>query len=182
MYRIVVIGSSGSGKTTLGRRLAKQLGYPLLELDSVRHQTDWEELPEEEFRARVANFALGRNWVIDGNYTSLGMPELIWPVADSLVWIDLPRSVVMRRITGRTLRRWVSREELWNGNREPFLGPFRWDPEKSVIRWAWTRYESTREKYSKAIDSSELAHLDIYRLQYPSEVEAFLNSICSVRD
>ncbi|WP_447943576.1 hypothetical protein [Microbacterium aurum] len=38
--------------------------------------------------------------------------------ADAIVWIDHPRRVVMRRVVGRTIRRALTREELWHGNRE----------------------------------------------------------------
>jgi adenylate kinase family enzyme len=103
MHRIVVVGNSGSGKSTIARKLGEELEIPVLELDSIYHQKGWEPLPEEEFRAKLADFALNQEWVIDGNYNSEGMRELIWPVADTLVWLDLPRWMVMPRIIWRTL-------------------------------------------------------------------------------
>lgn len=174
MNRIVVIGTSGSGKSTVARRLGEKLEFPVLELDSVYHQPGWTPLPNDELRARVADFALQPSWVIDGNYTSEGVKDLVWPVADTLVWLDPPKSVVMRRITVRTLRRWVTREELWNGNREPLTGPFRLDPEKSIIRWAWTSYDTVKQRYEEATGSPEAAHLRIYRLRTTDEVERLI--------
>ena len=41
--------------------------------------------------------------------------------ADLMVWLDLPRATVMRQVTARTLRRRLTRQELWNGNVEPPL-------------------------------------------------------------
>ncbi|WP_299040308.1 hypothetical protein [uncultured Pseudokineococcus sp.] len=38
--------------------------------------------------------------------------------ADLLVWLDLPRAVVMRHVVRRTLRRRLRREVLWNGDVE----------------------------------------------------------------
>jgi adenylate kinase family enzyme len=99
MRRIVVVGNSGSGKSTIARALGEKLELPVLELDSIYHLKGWEPLPEEELRATLANVALEQQWVIDGNYTNLGMKDLIWPVADTLIWLDLPRSVVMPRIS-----------------------------------------------------------------------------------
>jgi len=52
--RVSVVGNSGSGKTTLAAQLARRLAAPHLELDAVFHQRDWQPLPVEEFRARVA--------------------------------------------------------------------------------------------------------------------------------
>lgn len=56
--------------------------------------------------------------MVDGNYSAV--QELIWTRADTVVWFDLPLALVLSRIIGRTLRRVVSRQELWNGNGEPF--------------------------------------------------------------
>lgn len=179
MHRIVVVGCSGSGKTTLARELATRLAYPHLELDSVYHQPNWEPLPGDEFRARVAEFALRPQWVIDGNYTSEGIQKLLWPVADTLVWLDPPKRIVMARVIRRTMRRWVTREEMWNGNRESFTGPFRFNPEKSIIRWAWTRYDYLTEKYAGLLAEPQTVHLRVYRLQTRHETNVFLESISS---
>ena len=161
----------------MARQIARSLEIPHLELDSVFHQPGWSQLPDEEFRARVADFAVQPRWVIDGNYTSLGMKDLLWPVADTLVWLDLPRWVVMARVVSRTFRRAITREELWNGNREPMTNFYRLDPEKNIITWAWTRYGSTREKYERAIEEPEAVHLRIYRLRTPAAVEEFLDNV-----
>lgn len=52
------------------------------------------------------------------------------------MWLDLPRRIVMRQVVGRTLRRIVRRELLWNGNRELLRNVWARDPERSIIRWA----------------------------------------------
>jgi len=175
MHRIAVVGNSGSGKSTLALRMAKKLEYPFLELDSIYHQPGWEPLPEDELRARVADFALQQEWIIDGNYSVVR--DLIWPAADTLVWLDLPRRVVMKRVLLRTLKRGVTREELWNGNREPLSNFISFDPETNVVAWAWTRHDSVREKYESALARSEAVHLKTYRLQSAGEVESFLSAI-----
>jgi adenylate kinase family enzyme len=86
------------------------LGAACLELDSVFHQPGWIPLPEDEFRRRAADAAAGDSWVIDGNYSTV--QPLIWKRADTVVWLDLPRRTVMRRVTWRTVRRAAFRAEL----------------------------------------------------------------------
>ena len=114
--RISVVGASGVGKSTVARQLASSLGVPFVELDAIDHQPGWAPLAAEEFRLQVAQLAAGDSWVIDGNYSVVR--PVVWARADTVVWLDLPRRVVMRQVIGRTLRRVIFRTELWNRNRE----------------------------------------------------------------
>ena len=131
MRRVSVVGNSGSGKSTLATSLAVVLGVPHLELDGVFHQPGWVPLPEDEFRRAVAAAVAGDGWVTDGNYSTVR--PLVWARADTVVWLDLPRRTVMRQVVWRTLRRAVTRQELWNGNRESLRNFLTWAPEESVI-------------------------------------------------
>jgi adenylate kinase family enzyme len=169
MRRIWVRGNSGSGKTTLARQLAAALGVPHLELDGVFHQPGWQPLPDEEFRARVAEFVAADAWVVDGNYrTALG--NTVAGRADTLIFLDPPRHRVMRQVIGRTLRRMARREELWNGNRERWANLFRLDPQESIIMWAWTQHGRYREKIAAARADPALAHLEFIRLTSRAQV------------
>jgi adenylate kinase family enzyme len=172
--RISVVGISGAGKTTLARQLAAALGIPHLELDSVFHQRGWQPLPLEDFRARVAEFAVGDAWVIDGNYSRV--QDLVWARADTVVWLDPPRWRVMTQLVPRTLGRMVRRTELWNGNRESWTGLFRADPEQSILGWAWTRHGPTRERYRRARADPANARLRFIHLTTPEQVAAFLRA------
>jgi adenylate kinase family enzyme len=176
--RVSVVGNSGSGKTTLARNLAIRLGVEPVELDAIFHQPGWKELPAEAFRATVAERAEGDAWVMCGNYTVVR--DLVWARADTVVWLDFPRRVVMQRVIGRTLRRTVTRAELWNGNREPFANLYRWDPERSIIRWAWTRHSTYHERYAAAMVDPQWSGLRFVRLDRPAAVEAFLDGVTPV--
>jgi adenylate kinase family enzyme len=126
VQRVSVIGSAGAGKSTVGRALALAIGGEFLELDSVYHQAGWTPLPSAEYRARVAAAVAGERWVIDGNYSTV--QDLVWARADTVVWLDLPRRTVMRRLVWRTFRRVGGRAELWNGNREQWRSMLRQQP------------------------------------------------------
>jgi len=145
MRRVAIVGPSGSGKSTLARRLAARLDVPQLELDSLFHQADWTQLPLPEFRSAVAAFAAGESWVIDGNYSRTR--DLVLDRADTVVWLRLPRRVVMRQVLQRTSARLMFRRELWNGNRETPRAVLSRDPERSIVVWAWTMHDKYDEEY-----------------------------------
>ncbi|HWL66663.1 MAG TPA: adenylate kinase [Actinomycetota bacterium] len=175
MKRISVVGSSGSGKTTFASRLARALSLPHIELDAIYHRSGWTPLPRHEFRAEIERQVGEAGWVIDGNYGTEVL-DLVWVNADTVVWLQIPRHLVMRRIIGRSLRRAFKREELWNGNRERFRNLLSLDPERSVILWAYTRYDKYREQYEQAMEDPTWSRLRFIRLTSQGEVRDFLDS------
>lgn len=157
--KIALMGCSGSGKSTFGRRLEDELGYPLIELDSFFHLPGWKAKPAEQFKSEVSEFLqsaerLADGWIVDGNYLSK-LDELVTSKADVVIWFNLPKAEVMKRVIKRSIKRAITREELWNGNRESFSNLFKWDPEKSIIRWAWTQYDSYVEQLSEMAKAAE---------------------------
>jgi adenylate kinase family enzyme len=170
--RVSVVGNSGSGKSTLARELAASLGVPHVELDSVFHQPGWEPLPEDEFQRLVTARAGEDGWVIDGNYSVVR--PIVWARADTVVWLDLPKRTVMRQVAWRTLRRAVTQQELWNGNREPLINFLTWVPEKSIISWAWHNHAKYRTRYGTAAVDPANAHLTFIRLTSRADINHFL--------
>lgn len=181
MERVVVLGTSGSGKTTVARELAGLLDLPYLELDSIFHQDGWGATPGHVFQDQVRAFVSAPRWVVDGNYTSHGMREVLWPSADTFVWLDLPRRAVMRRVVTRTLRRVITREELWDGVTEPWSNLYSTDPEKNIMVWAWTTFEHNRAKYEMRMEDGSWSHAEVHRLVSPRDVDRFLSSARQTR-
>jgi adenylate kinase family enzyme len=167
-----VVGNSGSGKSTLARGLAARLGVPFLELDSVYHQPGWEPLAEDEFQRLVTERVSADGWVVDGNYSAVR--AIVWARADTVVWLDPPRRTVMRQVAWRTVSRAVTRRELWNGNREPLSNFLSWDPERSVISWAWHSHAKYRDRYRAAATDPANAHLTFIRLASHKDMTRFL--------
>lgn len=180
MRRVVVIGCSGAGKTTLARRLSAALGVPHIELDAIYHQPGWRPLDNQRFQAELSARmdASPHGWVTCGNYNSQ-TGDIHLAQADTLVWLDPPRRVVMWRVITRTVWRALLRKELWNGNREPLTNFYRWDPERNIIRWAWTRWPHYRERHTQRLSDGTWAHLDVHRLRTNAEADAL---VASVRD
>jgi adenylate kinase family enzyme len=152
MQRVAIVGSSGAGKTWLAGRLAVALDLTHVELDAIHHGPDWTALPAEEMRRRLDVVCPSDGtWVADGNYETKG-GDLVRDRADTVVWLDFPRTTVMRQLLWRTARRGVLRETLWNGNRESLRNALSRDPERSVLLWSWTKHEPQRRRYAEQRD------------------------------
>lgn len=177
LNRVVVLGSSGSGKTTVARRLASSINAPHLEMDSVFHRYGWADDAPDDFLPILEEFTRADRWVVDGNYTSHGVREVVWPKADTFVWLDTPRITAMRRVIGRTLRRVITREKLWGSVKEPFTNLYSRDPYKNIIVWTWTRHAHTRQNYEATLAAGSWAHATVYRLHTPGDVDRFLESV-----
>ncbi len=176
MDRVTVMASSpGAGKTTVARRLAERIDAPHVELDVLFWGRRWTPVPLDEYRGRVANAVLGERWVLDGNYSAVR--DLIWPRADTLVWLDYPLRIAFPRLLRRTLERLRSGQELWpsTGNRESFRLLFL-SPD-SLLWWALRTYRGRRRRIAGDLARPEHAHLRVIRLRSPREAEVWLASL-----
>jgi hypothetical protein len=134
-------------------------------------------LRDDDFRARVAAATATARWVVDGNYSVAR--EIVWASADTVVWFDLPYAIVLGRTIRRTVRRVITQEELWNGNREPFSNLWSFSPEKSIIAWAATRHRVYRGRYAEAERDPRWGHVRFVRLRSRAEANAFLADVSS---
>jgi hypothetical protein len=71
----------------------------------------------------------------------------------------------------------VTREELWNRNREPWSDLHGATPEKNIIVWAWTRFTHTRRTYEAMLAGGTWSHLEVARLRTTREADAFLEGL-----
>ena len=168
--RINVVGTSGAGKTTFARALAARLGLPCVELDALNWEAGWVEADHAVFRERVAAATAPDAWVLDGNYSRVR--DLVWAGADTLVWLDFPRSVITWRIVTRSLARIVRRTELWAGNRERLRQLFGRD---SIIWWSISTYARRRREYPQLI--AGFGHLEVVRLRSPAAADRWLRTL-----
>ena len=167
------MGGSCVGKTTVSRRLAALLGVPHIELDALHHDRGWQEAPADVLQARVraAFDAAPDGWVADGDYRSK-LGSLVLDRADTVVLLEAPFHVAFGRALRRTIGRTVTREELWNGNREQirFLFSRYWIP-----WWVLQTHRQKAREIPRRV--AEHPHLDLVHLRSASEVERWLQSI-----
>lgn len=141
------------------------------------HQPGWQPRPDGEFMADVERATSVPAWVVDGNYRRFVIEGPVWRRADTVVWLDLPRRTVMRQVIARTIRRAVTREVLWNGNREPLTNFTSTDPEKNVIVWTWVKHDEFTARYAGAMIDPAWRHLRFVRLRSHAEAGRWLDSI-----
>ena len=165
----MIASASGSGKTTFGRELARRLGVPFHELDALNHGPGWTEATPDELRVLVEPLLAEPSWVVDGSYRGK-LGNLVFEHADLVIWLDLPARVWLPRLIRRTLRRVVTREELWGGNRESLRNVL--FSRDSLLLFALRNYPRRRRLYP-----SELAAFDVVRLRSPREVERWLERV-----
>jgi adenylate kinase family enzyme len=172
MKRVVVVGTTGSGKSWLAKRLAQRHGLRLIEIDALNWGPGWQPAPIELLRHRVEREIRDGDWVVVGNYDSVR--DLVWPAADTLIWLDLPLGLVMTRLVRRTIKRAASKEDLWgSGNRESFRNAF--FSRQSILLWALKTHRRNRLRYS-----TEFADLPrekrAVRLRSRRQIESFVKA------
>jgi adenylate kinase family enzyme len=177
MRRVSVVGSSGAGKSTLARAIAQRLAVPYVELDEFMHQPGWRPRPDEEFMEEVEKATYQPGWVVDGNYRKFVVEGPVWQRADTVVWLDLPRRTVMRQVIARTVRRAVTREVLWNGNREPLANFVSLDPDDNIIVWSWVNYDKYVQRYLDAMGDPRWRGINFVRLRSHAAAGRWLESI-----
>ena len=173
--RVNVIGGSGSGKTTVGRLLAARLGVPFVEIDQLHwdRYPGWTLPPLEEFRLRVDEATRGDRWVIDGSYGKVR--DIVWPRADTVIWLDVPFAPRLGRVLRRTFKRVWTREPLWGIQRESLRATLF---SRDSLLLFMIRTEPGRARlYRDWLARPESAHLDLVRLRSQAEIQRWLSQV-----
>lgn len=173
MRRVVVIGTSGSGKTTLACDLARRLGVPHVEIDALYHRPNWTHVDDDELACQITEAVVADGWVIDGNYSRVR--HIVWSAADTIVWLDYPKWLVMSRMVRRSIHRAITGRELWHGNRERLKNLLNPNREENIILWAWTTHELNHRRYVEAFAAPEWSKKNLVRLRSPPHARRFLS-------
>lgn len=155
--RVAIVGCSGSGKSQLARRIARARGVDYINADELLWKPGWDERTKPEYYALLEQHMAADAWVFDGNIG--GSAKVVVPRIDTLIWLDYPRPMVMRRLLGRTIRRAWTKQVIFAGNAESWRRSFA--SKNSILLYAWRSHGQRRADYEAlwpTLDPSIRAH------------------------
>lgn len=160
--RICIYGQGG--KTSLSRALSALTGLPVIELDAISWLPNWVERDRDEAVEividQVARATDG--WIVDGNHSEI-RPHLL-PLADTVIWLNLPRVPSALRVAKRTLLNVINRTRICGDNYETLKTALA--PDSIIWRRAFHGQES---QHGIAVDLAD------------SQTNATIHEICSYR-
>ena len=159
---------SGSGKTTAARRIAERIDLPFFELDMLAFGPDWSR--PEHFVESVKEIVAGSAWVID-SWGDEQVRDAMWAAADTVVWLDYRARVVIPSLLRRSLLRSATRVEIFNGNRETWLG---WLSKKHPVWHALCSFQARRDYLADRTQATTSRHLRTLRFLRRSDFEHWL--------
>ncbi len=167
MKRILIIGSGGSGKSTLSRRLGEATGIEVVHLDKLHWRAGWVEPDKAEWGETVGQILQGDSWIIDGNYS--GTLETRMAAADTVIFLDLPRTVCVWRILKRLMRYHnANRPDMAEGCNEKF--------DLKFLKWVWEYTARTKPKVESLLKKFQ-DKVKIIRLRSSKELKGFIENI-----
>jgi adenylate kinase family enzyme len=176
MNKIVIIGACGAGKTTLAGRMSEKLGIDATDMDDLHWRPGWIEADRALFRADVTKAVSHERWIISGNYQKTAK-ELIWPYADTLIWIDYGFWRTLYQLLGRTMARIKDRKAICNGNYESLKLTFSKD---SIIFWYLKTYRQRQRDARALMNEKRYQNITHYiHLRTPDQTAGFLKGLRS---
>lgn len=170
MQRVMIVGGSGSGKSTLARALGTRTGLPVHHMDHIHWMPNWQMRPRDLRRDMALEVERGDAWIFEGGFSTTYAHRL--SRADTLIWLDLPVTLRLWRVTHRLIRYWGQRRpDMAEGCTERVHGetlPF--------YRWIWDTRHSGQVRISNLIEKAHPA-LRVHHLTSRTAVDVFLRGI-----
>lgn len=171
MKRVLILGCGGAGKSTLARKLGRLTALPVVHLDAHYWNPGWIATEPERWRERVKELSAGQEWIMDGNFA--GTFDIRIPRADTIIFLDLPRRVCLRRVLVRlacNLGR--TRADMAPGCKERIEWEF--------LQWIWQFRAKVRPEILQTLrrcrDNGQMVHHLRSRAQAARLVESITQS------
>ena len=165
--RICIYGRGG--KTSLSRALGDRTGLPVIELDAIFWLPNWKERDHGEMlqivKTRIAE--ANDSWIVDGNYRRI-RPHVL-PLADTVIWLNLPRWSTTLRVAKRTISNALKRTQICGDNYESIRSALSPDS----VTW----YNAFDAQKSQSRVAEELNHqqisADVYEIRTYRQLRKF---------
>jgi hypothetical protein len=176
--RILILGRTGSGKTTLARELAAALGVPHVELDSLYFGPNFSRAPLSLLRERTSAAIEGDRWVTDGNKRAVR--DLVWPRADTIIWLDYPLYVSLWRLAKRARTRTLalSAQAAQTDRRAGLAGQML--AAATGVLTALKSHRGQRREYPRLFAQPANQHLVVARLRSPRAARQWMTRVTEV--
>ena len=165
--RICIYGRGG--KTSLSRALGDRTGLPIIELDSIFWLPSWVERDRDDMlhivKQRLSEAKNG--WIVDGNYRRI-RPHVL-PLADTVIWLNLPRWSTTLRVAKRTISNALKRTQICGDNYESLrtaLSP------RSVIWYNAFDAHKSQTRIAEALNDQEI-NADVYEIRSYRQLRNF---------
>ncbi|MEP3054933.1 AAA family ATPase [Ascidiaceihabitans sp.] len=162
----MIIGQAGSGKSTLARDIGRRGNLPVVHIDLIHWKTGWIERTQAEKTPLVLDAIAQDRWVFEGG-NSTTYPQRM-ARADTLIWLDLPAPLRLRRALWRSVKHYGSnRPDLPKGCPERLDATF--------YRWIWRTRHSGRASLKNWFETAP-PHLQKYHLQSKHDVMRWVHN------
>ncbi|MEW2581331.1 hypothetical protein [Streptomyces syringium] len=171
--RIALVGPVASGKSTLAAAIADHTGLPRCSLDDLFWGPQWTPAEGTAFHTAVRNALAAKTWIADGNYGG-PVAQTLLQRADLAIWLDFSLRICLPRLVNRSVRRAISGQELFGGNRETFGHLVARD---SILWWAPAHHHRHRRRWQASLQAAAADGLAVLRLDHPTNVAPPLRAL-----
>jgi adenylate kinase family enzyme len=169
MDRVAILGAGGAGKTELAWEISRRTALPLVHLDVLFWRRGWTPAPHEEFVRDLAAATAGERWILDGNFLSAEQDAPRFDRADTVIFLDLPRTMCFGRALWRLARdRRRRRPDQPEGCAEGF--------DLDFLRWIWRYPRDDRPQVLRMLNGMN-GRVDVYHLRSRSDVRRYVATL-----
>ena len=149
-----------------------------MELDSLYFGPDFSTAPLPLLRERTSAAIAGDRWVTDGNKRAVR--DLVWPRADTVIWLDYPAYVSLWRLAKRARCRTsaLSAQAAQTGRRTRTAQADA--RRREGVLTALRSHRGQRREYPRLFAEPANQHLAVARLRSPRATRQWLARVTEV--